>query len=110
MQTTSKEFDCSDCSKKFVFNEKEQNYFKENNWDDPTRCYPCRQVHKSLKPLGITCNMCKKEFMFSVKSQKDYTKKHWKYPVRCRPCHEGYKKDHPVVSETPSVETPTVAE
>ena len=90
-----KNINCSDCSKEFHFSVGAQNHYKENGWEDPTRCNDCRTKHKSLTPLSICCNICKNDFIFSIKSQKSYTKNQWKYPVRCRPCHDDYKKKMP---------------
>lgn len=37
---------CQDCRHGFVFNEQEQEFFRQRNWQDPIRCVECRKRHK----------------------------------------------------------------
>jgi hypothetical protein len=35
---------CVDCTTKFIFSEKEQEFFKGKNFQDPKRCKTCRKA------------------------------------------------------------------
>lgn len=41
---------CKDCGQSFEFSEKDQQFFKKNNWNDPIRCRPCRNIAKQRRP------------------------------------------------------------
>jgi len=40
---------CRDCKSLFVFDEGEQEFFKERNYSDPKRCPGCRKNHRDTK-------------------------------------------------------------
>jgi hypothetical protein len=38
---------CKECNTDFKFTYGEQMFFKEQGWEDPRRCVPCRKIHKT---------------------------------------------------------------
>jgi hypothetical protein len=38
---------CKECNTDFKFTYGEQMFFKEQGWEDPRRCVPCRKIHKN---------------------------------------------------------------
>lgn len=41
------ELQCKDCGLNFSFSEKSQELYREQGWNDPIRCYDCRQKKKA---------------------------------------------------------------
>ena len=42
----NKTITCKDCGNEFIFNESEQNFYKEHDLVEPKRCRPCREIKK----------------------------------------------------------------
>ena len=40
---------CKDCGVLFDFPPRDQDYYRENQWDPPVRCKPCRVTNKKLR-------------------------------------------------------------
>lgn len=44
---------CVDCRNQFVFPDKQEKLFREQNWPNPKRCHRCRIIHKkSIETTG----------------------------------------------------------
>lgn len=41
-----REIQCVDCSNSFLFTVRDQEFYKENEFDEPKRCRPCREKKK----------------------------------------------------------------
>jgi hypothetical protein len=44
-----KEISCRDCARPFLFGVTEQDFFKQNQFEDPIRCPSCRAEQKKLR-------------------------------------------------------------
>lgn len=42
----NKKITCQDCGKIFIFNDYEQDFYKNKNFPDPRRCRSCRKNRK----------------------------------------------------------------
>lgn len=40
---------CEDCDEEFLFDERDQAFFKEKEFQQPKRCRPCRQKRKDQR-------------------------------------------------------------
>jgi Probable zinc-ribbon domain len=82
-QELQRSFDCKDCkgairltcsnnfchqekftskrSKEFLFSLSDQFFYKENKWESPTTCKPCREFKKSLGDQNIICSVCHRD-------------------------------------------------
>lgn len=40
---------CCDCNAEFTFTERDQEFFKTNNFSNPKRCKPCRAAKKAQR-------------------------------------------------------------
>jgi hypothetical protein len=41
--------ECQDCDQEFVFDERDQEFFKEKGFTQPKRCRPCRKKRKEQR-------------------------------------------------------------
>lgn len=49
-----KQITCIDCKNPFVFSERDQAFFAEQNFTEPKRCKPCREAKKARQANGQT--------------------------------------------------------
>jgi len=40
---------CKDCKKEFNFSVRDQEYYKQRGFEDPKRCYSCREDNKQKR-------------------------------------------------------------
>lgn len=45
---------CKDCGKEFDFTEREQEFYAQNEWNQPIRCPECRQIAKKRREARDT--------------------------------------------------------
>lgn len=43
---------CKDCEKPFYWSEKDQEFYKKRGFQQPKRCYACRQLRKANSVSG----------------------------------------------------------
>jgi len=43
---------CSDCKNSFYFSERDQEFYKAQNFQPPRRCFACRKARKAKKESG----------------------------------------------------------
>ena len=48
-ELTDKTIVCKDCGREFIFTVRDQEFYKEMNFSDPTRCKECRNKRKNSK-------------------------------------------------------------
>lgn len=48
-QLIGKEIKCKVCGRTFIFTEGEQGFYKEMNFDEPKRCFYCRNGRQARK-------------------------------------------------------------
>ena len=44
-----RELKCVDCGETFMFDSKEQEYFKKKGYEDPKRCKDCRKINREKR-------------------------------------------------------------
>jgi CxxC-x17-CxxC domain-containing protein len=86
-----KELVCKDCGKTFLFTEREQEFYKEKNFEnEPQRCPECRAAKKAKmrenrgqrEMYTVTCSACGKETQVPFRPSGDK-------PVYCRECYQA---------------------
>jgi len=91
-----KELLCKDCGKTFLFTEREQDFYKEKNFEnEPQRCPKCRAAKKQQRRGGygnapremfpVTCSSCGKETSVPFKPNGEK-------PVFCKECYQSRSK------------------
>jgi len=81
---------CKECGVTFVFTQREQDFYKEKNFEnDPQRCPTCRTARKQSRRDGqpremhtVTCSSCGKEAQVPFKPTEDK-------PVYCSECFQA---------------------
>lgn len=54
---------CVVCKKDFVFSKEEQDYFRENGWNDRKKCKECKQFQKFKNKYGNAPNANRRKIM-----------------------------------------------
>ncbi|HNZ50611.1 MAG TPA: zinc-ribbon domain containing protein [Bacilli bacterium] len=89
-----KELTCKECGKTFLFTEREQEFYKEKQFqNEPHRCPECRYARKQALRLQrgqremhtIICDNCGKEATVPFKPSGDK-------PVYCQECYQATKQ------------------
>lgn len=91
-----KELTCKECGKPFLFTEREQEFYKEKQFqNEPQRCPECRKArkqairsHRNSGPKEmhtIICANCGKETTVPFKPSGDK-------PVYCQECYQATKQ------------------
>jgi CxxC-x17-CxxC domain-containing protein len=91
-----KELTCKECGKTFLFTEREQEFYKEKNFEnEPQRCPECRSARKQAlrgnrnngprEMHTVICSGCGKETTVPFKPNGEK-------PVFCKECYEARKR------------------
>lgn len=88
---------CYDCGQTFYFSQREQDFFTQKGFSNPTRCPGCRKAHKASRPrpLSLECCDCHENFEFSVGAQRFFQENGWEQPTRCSECRKAKKAAAP---------------
>jgi len=89
---SDKEIKCSECGEVFVFTEKEQEFFKTKDFQDPKRCIKCRKGRK-IDISEIIEDLTNLIFDLDFKPEEDFLIDHiqedkgYKIQINCKNNH-----------------------